>query len=240
MVPFQDHDGVRYSPSRVQSALLKFWRSVLADVKDHAKGHDLIVCLGGDLVDGVGHHGTTQTIGDVNDQKALAVQLLLPLVSASKMAYALLGTDAHVGPSGQEDASVAKELGIRTAYRWRLDYGGKLLDWAHHTGLGRLPWTRESVLVRLGNKTIIECLERGQRVPDLILRHHVHAYARVHVKGTDVVTVPGWQAATSYTRKIAPADLLTVGVVLWYPVTGEILPVLRAWPDDPITYAYQK
>lgn len=241
MSPFQDHDGVNYKPSRVQSVLLKFWKQALAEVKAAAVGHDVVLHLGGDLVDGVAHHGSTQTIGDDDDQRDLAVQLLMPYVNMSKMVYALLGTDIHVGPSGQADRSVAKELGAASAYRWRLDCDGKLLDWAHHTGLGRLPWTLESVLTRLANRTIIECYQRDQRVPDVIVRHHVHKFALTYVKGVEVFTCPGWQAQTAHTRKIDPAGLLAVGVVLWKPRTNEIRHLLYEFPDDPLTkVAYAK
>lgn len=237
MEPFSDHDGIQYGPSRVQSLLLKFWRQMVAEVKTAAKGRDLVLHLGGDLVDGVHHHGSTQTVGDVADQRALAVQLLLPLANISKMIYALLGTDAHVGQSGTEDASVAKELGAEARYRWRLDCSGKILDWAHHVAGPRLPWTQEGGLIRLTNKTIIDCMERDQKPPDLIVRHHTHLHCRTHIKGVDALVVPGWQAATAFTRKIDPSGLLTVGAVLWYPKLGEFRALLYRFPDDEITKA---
>ncbi len=243
MEPFSDHDGIRYSPSPVQDALLKFWRQMVAQVKTLAKGRDLVLMLGGDLVDGVSHHGSTQTVGDVADQRALAVQLLLPLANVSKMMYALLGTDAHVGHSGTEDVSVARELGAEARYRWRLDCDGKLLDWAHHTSMGRRPWTQEGAPTALANKILSEGRERGEADPALIVRHHAHRYVRVHVKGTDVFICPGWQAQTSFTRKLDPAELLTVGAVLWYPKLGEFRPLLYPFANDKIqkvTYTHTR
>ena len=234
MESFTDHDGIRYSPSRVQLALLKFWKQMLAEVKTQARGHDLYLHLGGDLVDGVHHHGSTQTVGDVNDQRALAAQMLLPLATMSKRIYALLGTDAHVGQSGAEDKSVAKELGAEARHRWRMLSGGKVLDWAHHAGLGRKPWTQENAPASLANKIKAECDDRGQRRPDLVVRHHVHRFVKAHAKGIDVFTCPGWQAQSSFSRRLDPAELLSVGAVLWYPKNGGIVPLIYDWPDDPL------
>ncbi len=239
MEPFRDGNDVGHDPSKAQRLLLKFWRQALEEVKAAARGYDLVLHLGGDLVDGVGHHHSTQTLGDVNDQRALAVQLLLPYANMSKKIYALLGTDAHVGQSGAEDKSVAKELGAKSDWHWRLICGGRLLDWAHHTKMGRKLSTQENAPTALANDIRAECKEFDEQVPDMVVRHHVHRYVRTHTKGMDVVYCPGWQLQTSHTRSKSPAELLGVGIVLWYPKTGAIHPInfrVRADPIQTVKY----
>lgn len=236
LVPFTDADGVNYNPSRIQAVLNGFLAQALADTKAAAKGCKVVLHLGGDLVDGVAHHGTTQTVLDRVGQRDLAVELLRPWVNLADAAYGLLGTDAHVGDNGQEDTSVCRELGVKAQGFWRIESAGKVLDWAHHVGGGRRPWTKESALITLANKTRLECISRAKQEPPphLIIRHHMHHYVRTHAGGTDVVVVPGWQAQTAYTRMLDPNGLLTVGVVLWYPARGEVRPLLYEFSAEPI------
>jgi hypothetical protein len=237
MQPFANGQGITFGTNRVQDQLMAFWRQALAEVKKLARGHRLILHLGGDCIDGDGHHGTPQTVGVEAEQAELAVSLLLPWANLADRGYALLGTDSHVGPDGASDKGVARELGLPVKPFWRLDCSGRLLDWAHHTGLGRREWTTESALIALANNTLVRYLRRGLRAPDLIVRHHVHRYVRTHAKGIDVVTAPGWQAQTKYIYDLDPSSLLTVGVVAWWPRRNEIKELLYDFPEEAITVA---
>lgn len=240
LVPFTDADGIQYSPSRIQAVLNGFMAQALADVKEAVRGHKVVLHLGGDLVDGVAHHGTTQTVLDRPGQRDLAVALLLPWVNLSDAAYGLLGTDAHVGDNGQEDTSVCQELGVKAQGFWRIESAGRILDWAHHlTGSRR---NLESAGIRLAKDTADGYRKRQppERVPNLAVRHHLHRYMRTRYEETEVVVVPGWQAQTAYTRALDPNALLTVGVVIWYPRQNEIRPLLYEFPAEPVqkvTYA---
>lgn len=232
LLPFTDADGVNYAPSRVQSLLLDYWRQAFLDAKEAARGHRVVLHLGGDLVDGVAHHGSTQTVLDYNGQRDLAVELLRPWVNLAEVHYGLLGTDAHVGDNGQADTSVCKELGVPTAGHWRIESGGKVIDWAHHIGGSRKAWLKENAGVTLANKTWAECLDRVEpvRAPDLIVRHHMHQYMHTLAHRIQVVTVPGWQTQTSFARRLDPNGLLTVGLVAWFPERGEVRPLLYDMP----------
>ena len=234
MLDCTDADGVNHSPSLIQRTLNDFLGRALADTKALVKGCAVVVALGGDLVDGVAHHGSTQTLGDHNDQRDMAVRQLLPWVNLASRAYGVLGTDAHVGDNGQGDKAVCKELGVPAQGFWRLEVGGKLVDWAHHMTGARKVWLRENAGVALAHKTAIEYALRHERPPDLIVRHHLHQYMHTLAGGVQVVTVPGWQAQTTFTRKLDPNALLTVGVVLYWPKRGEIKPILFDFPAAPI------
>jgi len=222
--------------NQTQVVLAGFLAQALDDARALCQGYAVRLHLGGDLVDGVAHHGTTQTVGDRNAQRDLAVKLLLPWVvfAGRDYCYGLMGTDAHVGDNGQEDSAVCSELGVRVKHFWRIESAGKLLDWAHHVNVGKRWAGLEGPLTNLANDTRAKYLEEGERPPDMIVRHHIHRYVRAHAKRTDVVAVPGWQSQTSFTRRIDPSGLLTVGVVLWWPVTGTIKPLLYRFPAEPI------
>ena len=245
LVPFTDVDGVQYAPSKLQAFLLTLWRDALTDVKAAVRGCEVVLHLGGDLVDGVGHHGTTQTVLDWNGQRDLAVELLRPWVNIASQGYGLLGTDAHVGDNGQQDTSVCKELGFPARSWWPLEFAGQYLDWAHHISGPRKPWNRDSGAVTLANKTYAECAEAEprRRVPNLIVRHHMHHFVHARAKGIDVVVVPGWQAQTAFTRRIDPNGLLSTGVVLWWPKQQRVQPLIYPFPEEPIVkgrYKYAK
>lgn len=245
LVNFTDADGVNYSPSRLQAVLNGYAAEILSEVKALVKGHDVVVGFGGDLVDGVAHHGTTQTIGNHNDQRDLAVELLRPWLNLAGRAYGLLGTDAHVGDNGQQDTSVCKELGVEARHHWRIETAGKLLDWAHHIGGNRR--YPERAALALAQRISDDISKRNreidrmpgkrpphERIPDMVVRHHMHVYAATKYEETQSVIVPGWQAQTSFTRKLDPAGLLSVGCVVWFPGRGEVKPVVRHFPSDEI------
>ena len=51
----------------------------------------------GDILDGV-HHGNTQLIPEIEDQKELAMRILEPVRNMANQFYGILGTEAHAGP----------------------------------------------------------------------------------------------------------------------------------------------
>jgi hypothetical protein len=234
-VAYTDADGGHHFPSLTQNGLRDFLSQALADTKVLAKGCDILFLAGGDLVDGVGHHGSIQTIGTQDEQAGWAVELLSPWADIATWGYGLKGTDAHVGDSGQQDLSVCGRLGFTSQHFWRIEVGGRLLDWAHHAQGSRKPWLTSGGPVALANKTYFEYLERGERLPNVIARHHLHFPVHVMAKGIQVVSVPGWQAQTSFSRKLDANGLLTVGVALWWPLRDTVRLLPYNFPAEGIT-----
>ena len=232
---FDLDDGDIYVPSKSQDWLYSCWQDLTKKTKKLAPGYRLILCVGGDTVDNH-HHQSQQVFGTDIDQINLAVSLLLPLATVADRVYGLRGTETHTHQSGQYDVKVVEELGGECEYRHRLDVGGKLLDWAHHISTGRRAHTRGNSLKVLGKDIYITALERGERVPDLVVRHHVHLYDDVsdHRIGVRAVTCPGWQLQTAFTRRLDPAGLPSVGGLLWYPRINRLDPILYKVADDPI------
>ena len=232
---FDLDDGDIYTPSLSQDWLYVNWQALTKKVKKLSSGYRVILCIGGDTVDNH-HHNSQQVFGTDVDQINLVVSLLLPLATMSDRVYGLRGTEAHTHQSGQYDVKVVEELGGECEYRYRLDVGGKLLDWAHHVNIGRRAHTRGNSLKALGKDIYITALEAGERVPNLVMRHHVHLYDDIsdHRIGVRTVTCPGWQLHTAFTRRIDPAGLPSVGGLLWYPRLSVVDAVIYKVADDPI------
>lgn len=234
-------DGDHYGLSLHQQWLLDCYNDCIAKVKYHAAGHEFHLKLGGDLVDGSQHHGSAQTFGTKEDQERLSAELLMPFANMASRIHGLKGTDAHTGPSGGSDKAVLRMLGVNDSdvkYRHRQDYDGALLDWAHHTTMARKPHTRGNSLNALINDIYFQSLEEAEPLPSLIVRHHVHLYddRSDHRKGMRAIACPGWQLHTAFTRRLSPHSIADIGVVLWWPDTMRVLPILYKPKEDPIEY----
>lgn len=232
-------DGDIYTPSLHQEWLLERWIEFYATAKKLSKGHDFHLMLGGDLIDGCQHHGSTQTFGTEDDQIGLSVSLLTPLAEMSVRSFAILGTPAHAGKVGQFDKRVAKDLEVAPAdidWQHRISFEERILDWAHTTSMGRRPHTRGNNLNNLINDIHVTCLESHDPDPDLIVRHHVHQFddrmdGRRRMRA---IACPGWQLATEYTHNLPNSTLPDVGGVFWWPKENKVEVVRYEVKQSPI------
>lgn len=234
-IPFVLADGQTITPSRYQVWLKTKHDEFVARCKQEAQGHFVTLLIGGDMIDGVAHHGTSQTVGTTADQRDMAVELTRPLWGMADRLYALRGTDAHVGSNGEEDSTVAGAVGAQAGHYWQLDIGGRLIDWAHHCKLGQREWTIDNPLITLAETVEFSALRRKRRVPDLVLRHHVHRGRHVRASGgMQVVTCPCWQLPTSWLRALDPRAWPDIGGVLYHPADNRAEVLRYELPDDPI------
>lgn len=234
-IPFLTADKQLVHPSPYQDWLKSKFDALIERAKQEAVGHWVTVLEGADRVDGVGHHGTTQTVGTRRDQRNMAKEILRPLVSMADRAYALLGTDSHVGSNGEEDQDIADKLDMEARARWRLNIGGKVINWAHQGVLGQREWTLDNPLLTLAQSVEIQSLKRKQPVPDLILRHHVHrGRSIVATNGIRVVTCPCWQFPTSWLLAKYTEAWPDIGGMLYWPEQDRVEIIRYELPDDPI------
>ncbi len=234
-IPFTLADGQTVNTSPYQDWLKTQFDALVETAKQEAVGHWVTVLEGADRADGVGHHGTTQTVGTRRDQRNMAKAILRDLVSMADRAYALLGTDSHVGSNGEEDQDIADKLDMEARTRWRLNIGGKLINWAHHATLGGREWTIDNPLLTLAQTIEIQSLKRKQPVPDLILRHHVHRGRSIRAtNGIRVVTCPCWQFPTSWLLAKDTEAWPDIGGVLYWPEQDRVEVIKYQLPDDPI------
>lgn len=207
-----------------QERLYKSFASIRNQIKTAAKGYRLFVMLGGDLVDGVNHHGTSETYGNRADQIAMAIDILSPWVAMADMTYGVTGTDAHVGHEGEDDRIVYSDLcPEHYAAKFNLVLDGKRLWWAHHgVKVGGKVWTESNAMYALANDVYFRCLKNGIPKPNLIVAHDQHRSPdSITSHDISVAITPCFQMSTYFGDTIAPFTDTDLGVLTWIPSRQE-------------------
>lgn len=211
-----DDNKAPYQPNRAQEWLAACFADALAKVKRLARRQRVVLNLLGDLTDGDGHHGTRTTFGTPTEQADMAAELLLPWATMADRVIAVAGTEVHAGGEGEQDESAAKRLTADTRHHRRVEIDGRLFDIAHHCTLPKDSRLWPPAMARQAELIARNAIDRGERVPDMIIRGHVHRHARglAHVGGREVrmMTNYGWQLRTPYMARVEPAALYAVGV----------------------------
>lgn len=234
------HTGSNFSPApqwalggRQAERLLGNWKEHVALIKRQAKGYDLEVWIGGDLIEGI-HHGC----GDIwsnktRDQRNAAAELLLPLANVASAVIVQSGTEVHAGLEGEDDKTVADMLGASifdpAAYESPLP--GRAVEWWHHgPGPSASPWAEQAVLLQAGERRIDYNLRRGRPRPEAVLWHHVHVAPPPLLVGgsTWAAICPCWKLSDEHGKKAAPGREPTIGGLFWWPDQGRLERVVYA------------
>lgn len=208
-------DGGYYVPSGLQKKVYSFWEEFWGEaVPRICHGEPFAVCVNGEAIDGVHHRATSPISHNLEDQKALAVTLLRPVVEACEgRFYMTNGTPVHSGESGCDDEAVAKTLGAipdqtgrHARYVLWIRVGPALVNVMHHIGTtGSQAYESTAV-----NKELVEAFAEAGRwnnePPDFVVRSHRHRFIAVTVptaKGIGAALVSaGWQSKTPFVYKI--------------------------------------
>jgi len=214
--------GLSSKPSsRRQEWLLETWRRFQKDITKVLQGQNVILLLGGDLVD---------LPGD-DDAEADAIALLQPIVKHARSLWGAYGTEYHVGSDGNDDKGIYRQLGAKHAHHMRFKVADKVLDWSHHgANVGRLPWTELNGLRQLAEARYWRCVQHNIPAPAVIVRHHVHVVptgAPIHWRGIWATTVPCWKLGDAFSAKVAPGAPPTIGALVWRPERAEPPQVIR-------------
>lgn len=239
--------GGQYIPSNLQKKVwlwwVKFWKEWVPMV---TRKEPFAVLINGDCTDGVHHNSTTQITHNLNDQKKIAKNVLDPIVSqCSGNFYMIRGTEAHVGQSGENEETLAKELGaipeilgvdeegqkILNYARWLMwiELGEGLVHATHHIGTtGSTAYESTAPMGELAN-AFSEAGRWNERAPNVIIRSHRHRAIQVEVpteSGYGICAVtPGWQLSTPFVHRIVGGRMTT-------PQFGGL--VVKAGDEDPI------
>lgn len=210
-------DGGRYMPSDVQLKLWSHWQEFWKWVKLVTKNEPYAVVHNGDAIDGVHHNSTTQISHNLEDQSAIAYEVLAPVVGACKgRYYHIRGTEAHVGKSGAEEERLAKMLGAKpnnagqhARYELWTHVGKGLVHCLHHIGTTSSAAHEASAVNAELTAIYMESARWSEQPPHVVVRSHRHRYLAVEIAtehgfGRSVVT-PGWQGKTPFAWKIAGA-----------------------------------
>jgi len=212
--------GNQVSQSVLQSKVWVWWNEFWNDwVPRVTKNEKYVIVINGDTTDGRHHGSTTQISQNMSDQSKIAMEILQPILAQPNVAglYMTRGTEAHTGPSGENEELLAKalgaipdEIGNYARNELWLRIGGKngaLAHILHHIGTtGRTHYETSAPMAEYGES----CLEAGRwstNAPDFVIRSHRHRYVETVIStsrgyGMSIVT-PGWQLKTPFSWKIA-------------------------------------
>lgn len=206
--------GMLSQPSVLQRKVWSHWRYFHDEfVPGVTKGEPHILIVNGDALDGRHHGSTTQISQNLADQQAIAEVILRPEVARAHTYYHVAGTEAHVGPSAEDEERLARSLGAKPdsegqharPFLW-LDLIGHLIHVAHHVG----GTSARAYEMTAPHREYIEfCSDAGlwgRPVPQLLVRAHRHRYCKPLGAGIQgecgCVVSPGWQLKTPYVHRL--------------------------------------
>ncbi len=216
-------DGGTYHPSKVQHWLWEnwcdYWRWV--DEERTAYNADLWIVSNGDAVEG-DHHGTSQIISKNLEAQSYVRDRVysVPMALQPERIFVVRGTEAHVGPSGNQEEALARHMkaekdpdaGTWSWWRLRLMANQTKIDFQHHGRMGTRPWTKASALGILATEIFYEHTSNGYPHPDLAIRSHRHTWGDSYKNcPTRVIATPAWQMKTAHAHKVVPESIADIG-----------------------------
>lgn len=218
-------DGGTYRANAGQLEIWRVWTHFWDEVKRlrgaGRKRRTLYVIINGEIIDG-DHHNTTQLITrNCVTQLGIAILAFEPVFNLKPdHIFMIRGTPAHSGENGQWDEAFARDIraekdqlsGTHSWWWLPLEVEGILFDIAHHGRSGYRPWTVHNAPNMLAAQIMMDYAAKGDRIPDLALRGHVHkaldSWDNYPVR---VLNNPSWQFSTGYGQRIAPGEILPIG-----------------------------
>lgn len=216
-------DGGQYLPSKVQlwqwECWEDYWSKVGAIVRE--RNADLWLVFNGDAVEG-DHHGTSQIISrNLEAQTYVRDRVFsVPMALTPGRTFVVRGTEAHVGPSGNQEEALARHLkaerdeesGLRSWWRLRLKAHNTLIDFQHHGRTGGRPWTRASAVGILAVEIFYEHTSNGYPFPNLAVRSHRHTWSDSYkICPTRLIQTCAWQLKTGHAHKVVPESIADMG-----------------------------
>ena len=206
-----------YKASKLQRVVWQWWQEFWHEwVPMVTHGEPYAVVVNGDSVDGRHHGSVTQISQNLDDQRSIARTVLDPVVQLCEgRLYMVRGTEAHVGPSGENEETLASELnavpdklGHCARFDLWLEVGKRrgLCHFAHHIGTtGRTHYESSALMGELGEEYANAARWERKR-PDVVVRSHRHRHIEVRVptnRGYGIVfTTAGWQLKTPFTYRL--------------------------------------
>lgn len=206
--------GMPSNPSPMQRKVWSHWRKFHDEfVPSVTKGEPHILVVNGDAMDGRHHGSTTQISQNLADQSLIAEAILHPIVDRAHTCYHVAGTEAHVGPSAEDEERLARTLGSRPdedgqharQFLW-LNLCGHLIHIAHHVGGTQ---ARAYEMTAPHREYVEFCADAGQwgrEAPQLLVRSHRHRYCKptgASSRGeAGCVVTPGWQLKTPFVHRL--------------------------------------
>lgn len=171
------------------------------------------VVLNGDAMDHRHHNSVTQVSQNMADQQNIAREVLEPVVEGCDgYFYVNRGTEAHTGPSAEEEEKLADHLnalqdeyGHSSRYELWIEVGKCLVHLSHHIGVTSSSAYETSALMGEYANTCVDAAKWKMRAPDVIVRSHRHIHSEVKVPTRNeygiIFVTSGWQLKTPFVFK---------------------------------------
>lgn len=208
---FQMDDDQSVVFSKWQAWLWQCWLDFIEQAKQIAVGSSMWGIENGDSIDVDAKNRSNQFITRNHiDAISMAKEVDDPLVVLLDRFWMVRGTGAHEGPSGEYAKGLAQALkadnfnGNQFPWEVRIDVSGVLVEATHHSiGGFREASTSASSITRLAEKTILNYAATRDRIPDLVLRGHVHTFADSGdaFKICRALTSGAWQLHTDHSHR---------------------------------------
>jgi len=227
--PVELDDGQVVRPSAVQLWLAELWEEYWAWVGAN-RGDWLGVLVNGDLVDGPEHHGTYQAMSrHPGTELAIARRLFEPVLDLKPDAVIFVrGTESHVGGSGSREEGFARwcagaglpvvpdpATGASSWWHFRGQFGGTLIDAAHHGRVGGREWIKHNAALNQAADIMLSHAQSGDPIPDLAIRSHYHTHSDSGASyRCRVVQTPAWQVKNAFAHKVATDKISDIGGLL--------------------------
>jgi len=208
-------NGGTYSPTVLQLKVWSWWEEFWYDwVPRVTKGEPFNLILDGDIPDGRHHNATSQWSQSHADQFKHVLKIFEPIVDRAANLYWVRGTEAHVGPSGENEEILAEKLGaIPNEYGQYARFelwkwcGNALCNVMHHIGTTSRQAYESSALQAELIAEFVEAGRSGIESPDYVIRAHRHRYIKVlnpsQKHECAAIALPCWQLKTPFVYKTA-------------------------------------
>lgn len=213
-----DAGGLYVPPPKIVQKMWCWWEEFWGEwVPEVCRGEPFAVVVNGDAMDGRHHGAVHQWTQNLAAQQREAEAILKPIIEACEgRYYHIRGTEAHVGPSGEQEELLAKALGAipnedgqYARYELWIRVGKGLAHITHHIGTTGSMHYESTALMRELTEAYVEAGRWCNEPPDVVARSHRHRNAEVRVqthKGfATVFTTAGWQLKTPFAYRIAGA-----------------------------------
>lgn len=219
--------------AHVRSWLWARWLEYAALYEEVSSGCKRVVYITGDSGE-FDHKKRSNLLVSTNRKeiKDMALATLAPLTDIADEIIVIGGTEAHAGTSAEFEQWIADDLGATFKWYDYANWGGVIAEVSHHTTNGRRKWTNGGGAVRLAAETIIEYAGNGDKIPQLVLRSHVHQWSDSgdNVPGCRAITMGSWCFAGPYVHKLDHGrDIAHIGGVIVRCEKGQAN-VTKFWP----------
>jgi len=235
--------GTYIEPSEKQIKMYEKWRFFWDDwIPKRTKGEPFAIGFMGDINDGCPYNSKTGFSNNINDQKHIAEEVLLPELDKASACFFVSGIESHTGKSGEEEENIVEFLGKQTGnikqskegryapHEWWVKIGGQdgaLIHMMHHIGVTGVSHYQTSAITKEVTELMIAAQKWNEQHPDIVVRGHRHTSCRIGVTSANGGAIgfitPAWQLKTPFAYKTPGGRVMLPEIGGGYAKHGDVV-----------------